>query len=165
MLQGQSLYQTNINFTAYSDGGLYRCWERCNDTDEEPSYCYLKVQVVPDTVKMNFRQAILNESYNGLYSARDYPPPTIHNQFDSNDTMTLADDMDKFTSQTIITIPRVKQCWNITICYSACIEQASIQLNVIKCYSTLAFIKHNNYIYMLSIQATTCYRVIINTLQ
>ena len=121
VLQGQSLYQININFTAYVDGGLYRCWERCDDTDEEPPYCYLKVQVVPDTVKMNFRQAILNESDNGLCSARGHPPPMIHVQSDSNKcnyTTILADDINVLTTQMIITIP-------------ICQKQTSIRLNII----------------------------------
>jgi len=133
-IEGPSSYDIYIHFTTYADGGFYRCWERCSDTEEEPLYCYHKVQVVPDTVMMNFTQAILNKSYNGSCSAEGYPPPMIQVKFDSNGcnfTTALADDTDEFTTQLIIIIPMVtEQCWNVTISCSVCQEHASIQLNV-----------------------------------
>ena len=131
----QRNHTASIPIRQYSDAGTYRC--RCSIR----GLCHLKVDVVPDTVKANFKLANLNEDYNASCSAKGNPPPTMHAEFGSDDcnyTTMVADNANNFTRHLIINIPIVTEhCRNINITCFASQVQTMIQLKVTTSEQTL----------------------------
>jgi len=130
IVREQESYIANISIRQYNDAGTYKC--RCSGNVHK--HCHLKVDVIPDEVKPNFTQAILNKSFNRSCSAKGNPPPMMHAEFDSNGcnyTTTIVDIEGNFTRHLIITIPTVTgHCRDVIITCFACNVRTMIELNI-----------------------------------
>jgi len=137
------------------NAGSYRCWKRCNNTEQSP-YCYFGVNgnekyhmcitcylfflVFSGVVQMEFPPAFLGTSYSGMCRVTANPQPQVFAWLEALNCpyTTSSINISRYTTEVIVAIPHVTtDCIDAIIQCHACEVTEMITLNITESESAI----------------------------